>query len=204
MEKASVGNLKKKEKVAMLYHVSHQSGLKMLHPFISTHKKPYVYAINNMVTGLLFGAKQDDFDFMISTDNNEIPIIYECYPDALSKIYQGQSCSVYEVNEKGFKRGMTSWEPELVNENEVKVINEIYIENLYERLLKEETQGNLQIYRYEFSDPYRKQITSHIVDRIIRFDINLNKICEQDSRFSNYYRNIIQALKDIMDGHLLQ
>jgi len=187
----------------MLYHVSDKAGLKILQPHISAHNKPYVYAIENIVTGLLFGAKQDDFDFMILTVDN-VPVIYECYPDAFQTIYQGKRCSVYEVSEEGFQRGITSWEAELVNENEVKVTNEISIENLYEKLLTEEAQGNLHIYRYEFSDKYRKQIASHIVDRIIRFDIDLYHICEQDARFSIHYKGIIQALINLMDGHLLQ
>ena len=92
----------------MLYHVSPKTGLKTIQPHVSTHKKAYVYAIENMVTGILFGAKQDDFDFIISTDESDTPIIYECYPDAFKKIYQGKSRSVYLVDEKDFQRGLTS------------------------------------------------------------------------------------------------
>lgn len=36
----------------MLYHVSPKAGLKILQPHKSTHKKAYVYAIENMVTGI--------------------------------------------------------------------------------------------------------------------------------------------------------
>lgn len=188
----------------MLYHVSDKAGLKVLQPHISTHKKSYVYAIENIVTGLLFGTKQDDFDFIISTDANNKPIVYECYPDAFQKIYQGKGCSVYEVSDEGFQRGMTSWDPELVSENEVSVINEIVVADLYERLLEEEKNGNLRVYRYEFSDEYRKKIALHIVDRIIRFEIDLDSIVEQDARFSGCYKKIVQALEHVMDGHLLQ
>ena len=56
----------------MLYHVSSKTGLKTIQLHISTHKKAYVYAIENMVTGILFGAKHDDFDFIISTDENNL------------------------------------------------------------------------------------------------------------------------------------
>lgn len=187
----------------MLYHVSQKSGLKVLNPRVSTHKKAYVYAIENMVTGILFGAKQDDFDFIISTDDNDIPVIYECYPDAFRKIYQGKKCSAYEVCEDGFQRGMTSWSPELVCEKEVEVINELIIEDLYQRLVEEEQKGNLKVHRYENNDEYRSMITSHIVDRLIRFEIDLKKCMEQDSRFATYYKGIVQALGKIMDGHLL-
>lgn len=52
----------------MLYHISKIAGLKILKPQVSTHKKAYVYAIENVVTGLLFGAPHDDFDFIISEE----------------------------------------------------------------------------------------------------------------------------------------
>lgn len=188
----------------MLYHVSQKAGLKVLQPHVSTHKKAYVYAIENVVTGILFGAKQDDFDFIISTDENDKPIIYECYPDALKKKFQGKGCSIYEISEEGFQRGMTSWEPELVCECEVEVLNEIVVKDLYERLLEEEQNGNLEIHRYEFCDEYRKKISDHVVDRLIRFEIDLTKCMEQDVRFLTYYKNLVKALITVMDGHLLQ
>ena len=188
----------------MLYHVSQETGLKTIQPHISTHKKAYVYAIENMVTGILFGAKKDDFDFIVITDESNTPIIYECYPDALKKVYKGKSCSAYIVNDMGFQRGLTSWEPELVSDKEVEVISEIVIEDLYQRLLEEEQNGNLIIFRYEFSDEYRKKISSHIIDRLFRFEIDLSNCIEKDIRFATYYKDIIQALIGIMDGHLLQ
>lgn len=188
----------------MLYHVSQITGLKTLRPNVSTHQKPYVYAVENMVTGLLFGAKQDDFDFIITTDDRLKPVVYECYPDAFSRIYQGKGCSVYAVHDSGFRRGMTSWEPELVCDHEVNVEQEIVIRDLYEKLMEEERAGNLEIHRYEYTDAYRKIISSHIVDRLIRFDIDLNNCAKTDKRFSEYYGQIIEALSSVMDGHLLR
>ena len=188
----------------MLYHVSEMAGLKILHPHVSSHNKAYVYAIEDMVTGLLFGAKKDDFDFIILTEEDGISSVYECYPNAFKINYQGKGCSVYIVKEEGFQRGMTSWTPELVCENEVKVLKEIVIEDLYHKLLEEENAGSIRIYRYEFNDKYRKKIASHIVDRLIRFQIDLDTCMESDPRFSHYYKDIVLNLKCIMDGHFLQ
>lgn len=187
----------------MLYHVSPNRGLKTLYPHVSTHKNAYVYAVENMVTGLLFGTRKDDFDFIISTDDNGIPTVYECYPDAFKNIYQGKSCSVYVVEDTGFHRGLTSWNEELVCDTEVAVKDEIIIDDLYERLTVEERQGNLKVCRYEFNDEYRKKISAHIVDRLIRFDVNLNECLEQDNRLCTYYRGIVENLLTTMDGHLL-
>lgn len=185
----------------MLYHVSNISGIKVLKPRISSHKKAYVYAVDNIVTGLLFGAPHDDFDFLITTEESKKPVIYECYPDAFELIFKGKSCSVYEVYEEGFLRGMTNWDAELVCENEVPVRSEIFIGDLYCRLTEEAARGNLTIYKYQHSIEYKRIISEHIVDRLIRFDA-LNRI-NSDIRFQKYYKKIIEALLSIMDGHLL-
>ena len=185
----------------MVYHVSSTPGITVLTPHVSSHGKAYVYAIDNLVTGLLFGVRHDDFDFRINTDENGKPAVYECYPDAFYSIYHGKSCSVYELKEDTFLRGMTSWSPELVSEAEVPVERETTIADLYERLLQEEAAGNLTIHKYTASPEYKKLISRHIVDRLIRFDA-LNHL-ETDARFQKYYKQIILSLQSIMDGHLL-
>ena len=187
----------------MLYHVSPIAGLKILQPRVSTHGKAYVYAVENMVTGLLFGVRHDDFDFIISNNEKGTPILYECYPDALKSVYQGKNCSVYYINDDGFQRNKTSWDVELVCENEVQVIDERKIDDLYNRLLDEEKHGNLIIHRYEYCPEYRKRISNQIVDRLIRWEIDLESIIRQDNRFSTYYKEIVTELMHITDGHLL-
>lgn len=182
----------------MLYHISKTAGLKILKPQVSTHQKAYVYAIENIVTGLLFGAPHDDFDFIISEENG-IPILMECYPDAFCLIFKGKKCSVYEVSEDGFMHGMTTWSPELVNPNEVSVIREVTVNDLYSRLLDEEAGGNLKIHRYENTAEYKSLISGHIVDRLIRFDA----VYTENEKLKQHYGKIINALKNIMDGHLL-
>lgn len=194
----------KEEVKSMLYHVSPYEGLKTLRPHESSHKKAYVYATGNFVVGLLFGVKKDDFDFGISTDENGLTTVYECYPDAFRNVYQGKNCSVYVVDEEGFQRGLTSWTEELVCDKEVKVKDEIRINDIYERLLEEEASGNIAIHRYEFNDDYRKMISAHVIDRLIRFGIDLDHCFKQDIRFSTHYKGIVEGLLALMDGHLLQ
>lgn len=184
----------------MLYHVSSTSGIKTLEPRVSSHGKAYVYAINNLVTALLFGARHDDFDFLITEETGKT-VVYECYPNAFEKVYMGKSCSVYELGEDGFLKGMTSWEPELVCEKPVTVQREVFISDLYLRLVEEEKMGNLVINRYSDTMEYKKLISEHIVDRMIRFDALPH--LKTDERFKRYYKKIGQALLEVMDGHLL-
>lgn len=183
----------------MLYHVSNIGGIKVLEPKVSSHGKAYVYAIENRVTGLLFGARWDDFDFILDANDSGTPEIYECFPDAFDRIYRGRRCYVYELTEGGFMRGMTGWSPELVSENAVRVISETVVEDLYSALSDASDAGELILHRYERSPEYKKMVSEHIVDRLIRFDA----LDKNDERFEKYYKNIIDALKNITDGNLL-
>lgn len=186
----------------MLYHVSDRHGITTLVPHSSTHKKPYVYAIDNLVTALLFGAKHDDFDFMLAEDEKGKPNLYECYPEAFSKIYKNKSCSLYELEKADFLQGITGWESEWVSESETKVQKETEIPDLFQRLQEEEQKGNLIIHRYQCDLSYRKMISEHIVDRMIRFGV-LDGDWKRDIRFTLYYGKIADELIKIMGGELL-
>ena len=185
----------------MLYHVSSVSGIAVFKPRISSHGKAYVYAVNDLVLGLLFGAKHDDFDFLLDTNEAGLPEVFECYPGAFRSVYQGRGCSVYEVQDQGFLQGMTSWSPELVCESEVPVETETFVPDLYSRLLEEAAKGTLILHSYQNIPEYKGMISRHIVDRLIRFDA-MDRI-ETDSRFQKYYKGIVEALNSVMDGHLL-
>lgn len=182
----------------MLYHISKTTGLKVIKPQVSTHKKPYVYAIENVVTGLLFGAQHDDFDFIILEENGKT-VMMECYPDAFQSVFQGKSCSIYEIPEEGFMRGITSWYPELVSEKEVAVVSETYVSDLYSRLLDEEASKKLVIRRYEDTKEYKHLVSEHIIDRLIRFDL----VYSENEKLNKHYGRLMAALQSIMDGHLL-
>ena len=75
----------------MLYHVSEKPGLKVLRPHVSSHGRAYVYAVDDLVTGLLFGAGHDDFDLYLSNDAAGVPTVRECWPGAFQKVYQGKT-----------------------------------------------------------------------------------------------------------------
>lgn len=182
----------------MLYHISKTAGLKMLEPRISTHGKPYVYAVENLVTGLLFGAPHDDFDFLIRQENGTA-VVMECYPGAFQSVFQGKACWIYEVSEDSFLRGMTTWSPELVSEKEVAVDREIPVIDLYARLLQEEKDGNLVIRRFEDTKAYKQAVSEHIVDRLIRFDM----VYADSEKLQKHYGPLIRELRKVMDGHLL-
>lgn len=184
----------------MLYHVSPVPGIKVLEPRVSTHRSPYVYALEDRVTGLLFGTKMDDFDFKIDVDEQGLPCLWECYPQALEACYRGRACSVYQVGEEGFLRGMTSWKPELVCPKPVAVIGEERIDDLLAALLRAEHEGMLILHRYEDTDSYRARIAAHVVDRLVRFDL----LDTRDERLLKHYGRIIDLLRKAVSGEYLE
>ena len=51
---------------------------------------------------------------------------------------------------------------------------------------------------------YKARIARHITDRLLRFDIDLSHCMEwEDTRFRDYYGELVKALGSVTDGHLL-
>ena len=85
--------------------------------------------------------------------------------------------------------------------NKVEVLEEIFIEDLYIKLCDEEDKGNIVIHRFEDTIDYKKIISNHIVDRLIRFEI-----LEQeniDLKLIKHYGKIISILKKLINGEYL-
>lgn len=183
-----------------LYHASKITGLTKLFPRVSSHQTEYVYAIENPVTALLFGAPKDDFDFLLDEENG-ITTVYECYYNAFENIYKNQNCSLYKVDSSLFKKGKTGWEPEWVSEQPAVVLQEIKINNLYEELQKAQTQNQLIIHKFSEQDSYKAMISQHVVDRLIRF--NLLENAEQDPRFQKQFYKLFLQLKKLLSGEYL-
>lgn len=185
----------------MVYHVSATPGIRVLHPRVSTHGKPYVYAIHDLPTGLLFGVRHDDFDLQILTNDQGKTEAFECYPGAFQAVYGGRSCSVYTLNEEGFLTGKTNWTAELVCETGVSVLEELSVPDIFQKLLEEAALGHLILHTYENTSKYKAQISKHIADRLIRFD--LVDTAHRDPRFQAHFKNLLAGLRAVMDGHLL-
>lgn len=173
----------------MLYHASRQTGIKELIPQMSTHGKKYVYAISNRLTAILFGAPKDDFDILVYETNGK-PVIYECYPNALKKIYFEKSCSVYELNEDGFLLNQTNWESELVCEHTVPVVNEERIENIYEEIINSIQNGGCIFHEYSKNEEYQHFLQDEISERIRHFGITDEQM-NADPRFELYFNSLL-------------
>ena len=76
----------------ILYHGSSVPNLKELEPYISEHKKPYIYFSNNMAVAALYTVHKIERPynwFPYGFNDNGVPIYTEYYPNALADVYSG-------------------------------------------------------------------------------------------------------------------
>lgn len=183
----------------MLYHASRTENLKVLIPKASTHGTPLVYATDNRSLALLFGASKDDFDLLIDLTEGKI-VVFECYENAFKEIYEQKSCSLYQMESSAFVKNKTGWSGEFVSTEPVQVMKECKIENLYSAVMQEVKNGNILLYTYSHSIEYKRIISNHIVDRLIRFEILDGEI---PARIRERFPRIIKGLKALMSGEYL-
>lgn len=184
----------------MLYHVSPAAGLAILEPRVSTHGAAYVYALQNRAAALLFGARHDDFDFLIDEENG-LPAVYECWPGAFEAVFRNKSCTVYTVAEDGFLQGVTGWAPEWVCPRPVAVQSGESVADLAAALEAESAAGRLALHRFGNEPAYKKLIAGHITDRLLRFD--RVEAAGQDPRFQTYFAGLLAALQRVLSGEYL-
>ena len=175
----------------MLYHASNISGLKELKPQVSTHGKPYVYAIRSKLMAILFGAPKDDFDLLIDGESGKA-VLYECYPDAIKQIYSGKSCSLYTVEETGFQMGMTNWDEELVCSSTVPIVSEEVIEDLYLQIIDAVKEDSCEIHFYEQNENYLSFLRDELQERVDAFGIT-EEYRKNDSRFVQYHNRLLNG-----------
>ena len=174
----------------MLYHASQQSGIKELVPQMSTHGRKNVYAINNRTTAILFGAPKDDFDILLDEVDGK-PVIFECYPNALRKIYSEKTCYLYGLREEGFLANQTGWEPELVCEHNVPVVSEEKIENIYNEIIASIHGGSCIFHAYSTDEEYQMFLRDELSERIRNFGITDEQM-DADPRFALYFNTLLE------------
>ena len=174
----------------MLYHASDVVGLNILEPHVSTHGKPYVYAINSRITALLFGTPKDDFDILIDVKDGKT-IIYECYPKALEKVYAGKDCFLYMVSEEGFLSGQTGWDAEMVCPTSVKVEHEEKIYDMYKSIIEATDNGFCEINYYSDNEDYQAFLREELSERIASWNIT-DEMMKKDVRFELYFNKLLK------------
>ncbi|MBR5635781.1 MAG: hypothetical protein IKW81_02480 [Pseudobutyrivibrio sp.] len=173
----------------MLYHASNIHNLQYLKPNKSTHGGSYVYVIKNKVTAVCFGAPKDDFDILMDEEDG-VPVLFECYPDAFKKVYKGKSCSLYTVEEEQFVSGRTGWDSELVSENTIQVLNEDMILDIYDYIIEAANRNECILNLYSDSESYQHMLKEELEERIKDFGLSKEQMAN-DNRFELYFSKIV-------------
>lgn len=175
----------------ILYHASPKAGLTKLVPYASSHGEAYVYAIENPVTALLFGAPKDDFDLLMD-EKNGVPELWECRPNVLREVYSGRSCSLYTVPEEGFLGGQTGWQPEHVCKTPVPIVHEKRVPDLYEWLAAAQERGIVIVHAFRADAAYHAFLLEEFRERIVSFGLT-EKAVRADARLAPFWDELFPA-----------
>lgn len=134
-----------------LYHGSSVGDIKELTPFISNHKKPYIYFSTNPVVALLYATRPGPrpFSFYPYGFDGDTVVYSEYYPDAFSDIYKHKSGFLYECDNVPNVKNPTQISCACTCEKPLKVDRFTKIEDLYDQFLDFSLQGKFRIKNYE-------------------------------------------------------
>lgn len=130
-----------------LYHGSPFGGLTELKPFLSEHKKPYIYLSSNPVVALLYAVKPvpKPFSFYPYGFNNEKVVYNEYYENCFEDIYRAQKGFLYEC-----ENVENTGNPTVINcaytcQTPIRVSNCVEINDVYEKFMEYKENGLFEI-----------------------------------------------------------
>ena len=131
----------------ILYHGSDIGNLTELKPFLSEHKKPYIYLTSNPVVALLYAVKPvpKPFSFYPYGFSGEKVVYSEYYKDCFKDIYKGKKGFLYECHNVENVRNPTSIHCAYTCEHPVRISRCIQIDDLYDEFTEYKEKGLFEI-----------------------------------------------------------
>lgn len=152
--------------MGLVYHGSKEHNIKRIEPRKSTHGN-YVYATPEKVLAIHFsGRSGDDLTYGLGhySGDKEAPWdLVEFIPGAFERMYDN-SASIYSFSDETFK-DIHSGFCEVVSDVCVDVLEEEYIENVYDAIMDLGKQGLLNIYRYPDKPPVFNENGFNLLDK---------------------------------------
>ena len=156
----------------ILYHGSSIGGITELKPFVSEHKKPYVYLASNPVVALLYTVKPvpKPFSFYPYGFDGEKVVYNEYYENCFEDIYKGQKGFLYECKNIKNIENPTAINCAYTCQTPIKIRNCIEINDVFEKFMDYEAKGLFEIKPLEsisekelnfVYDDIRKNIIEH-------------------------------------------
>ncbi|MBQ8765758.1 MAG: hypothetical protein IJZ16_03035 [Clostridia bacterium] len=156
----------------ILYHGSSLGGITELKPFLSEHKKPYIYLASNPVVALLYTVKPvpKPFSFYPYGFNGEKVVYSEYYENCFADIYKGQKGFLYKCENIKNLETPTAINCAYTCQTPIKICNCIEIDDVFEKFMDYEAKGLFEIKPLEsisekelnfVYDDIRKNIVEH-------------------------------------------
>ncbi|KFZ26532.1 MAG: hypothetical protein KQ78_01235 [Candidatus Izimaplasma bacterium HR2] len=170
------------------YHGSKTLGIRTLYPNMSIHGEKYVYLTTKREVALIYMVNAIESFYEIRNFekpgkfhpwysygfNNGKLQIDEYYKNAFEDTYKGKSGYLYKCAEPMSDiSNKTNIFCAVTTKEEIDVLDEIYIDDIYHELLKFESQGLIEIRRYEdWTENNIIEIEKSILGTIEHFDLN--------------------------------
>ena len=131
----------------ILYHGSSIGGIIELKPFLSEHKKPYVYLASNPVVALLYTVKPvpKPFSFYPYGFSGEKVVYSEYYENCFENIYKGQKGFLYECDDIKNIETPTAINCAYTCQTPIKISNYSEIDDVFEKFMEYKENGLFEI-----------------------------------------------------------
>lgn len=131
----------------ILYHGSSVGGITELKPFLSEHKKPYVYLASNPVVALLYTVKPvpKPFSFYPYGFNGEKVVYSEYYENCFEDIYKGQRGFLYACENVENAENPTAINCAYTCQTPIKISDCVKIDDVFEKLIENKENGLFEI-----------------------------------------------------------
>ena len=160
------------EFIDVVYHGTTVQGLKYLEPYLSTHKKRFVYASCSIAMAALFiPSEHGDYLTKIGLEDKKKLYIAERLPNILVKLYKNLTGSIYELDGKQFHHMDGLMSIECVSSKNVPVKNEITIPDVLNLLYEFERKGLLSIYKFDNLPSWIPTDKSDLVEKSVQWTL---------------------------------
>lgn len=131
----------------ILYHGSSIGGITELKPFLSEHKKPYIYLASNPVVALLYAVKPvpKPFSFYPYGFIGEKVVYSEYYENCFEEIYKGQKGFLYECENVKDTENPTAINCAYTCQTPIKISGCTEFDDVFEKFMEYKEKGMFEI-----------------------------------------------------------
>lgn len=184
----------------MFYHGSSTGGLTELKPFLSEHKKPYIYFSTNPVVALLYSVRpvEKPFSWYPYGFNGDTVVYSEYYPNAFEDVYKGKKGYLYACENVSNTDNPTNINCAYTCENPVKVDGVTEIPDVYDRLIEYQDKGLFRLKPFdEISKKEMQMVYDDLRNTISKYNLLSNPDCQMSEFIRKNFGELFNNIKVI-------